>query len=107
MLAEGGHKLRLGADRFDIEVAQGKPILIKAGQAKFEIDNQGNVTIEGTKITLKAQSQVSIEGTAGVEVKSNAKVALQATMIDVKANGMATVDGGGQLALKGGIVAIN
>jgi uncharacterized protein involved in type VI secretion and phage assembly len=107
MLAGGGHKLRLGADRFDIEVAQGKPILIKAGQAKFEIDNQGNVTIEGTKITLKAQSQVSIEGTAGVEVKSNAKVALQATMIDVKANGMATVDGGGQLALKGGIVAIN
>jgi uncharacterized protein involved in type VI secretion and phage assembly len=106
-LAGGKHKLRLGADRFDLEVEQGKPILIKAGAAKFEIDAQGNVSIEGTKISLKATSQVSIEGSAGVEAKSDAKVALQAAMIDVKANGTATVDGGGALSLKGGTVAVN
>jgi hypothetical protein len=106
-LAGGKHKLRLGADRFDLEVEQGKPILIKAGTAKFEIDAQGNVSIEGTKISLKATSQISIEGTAGVEAKSDAKVALQAAMIDVKANASATVDGGVALSLKGGTVAVN
>jgi uncharacterized protein involved in type VI secretion and phage assembly len=106
-LAGGKHKLRLGADRFDIEVAAGKPIKIMAGKAKFEIDAQGNVVIEGTKITLKAETQVSVEGAAGVEIKSNAKVAVQAAMVDVKANGMATVDGGGALTLKGGQVMIN
>jgi len=106
-LAGGEHKLRLGADRFDLELAQGKPISIKAGGATFAIDEQGNVSIEGNKVTIKAQSQVSVEGTAGVELKSDAKVALQAAMIDVKANASATVDGGGTLGLKGGMVAIN
>jgi hypothetical protein len=88
-------------------VAAGKPIKIMAGKAKFEIDAQGNVVIEGTKITLKAETQVSVEGSAGVEVKSNAKVALQAAMVDVKANAAASVDGGGALTLKGGQVMIN
>lgn len=107
VLAGGNHKLRLGKDRFDLDVPGGTPVSIKAGAAKFEIDAQGNITIEGNKITLKAQTQVSIEGTAGVELKSSAKVAAQAPMIDVKADAMATVDGGGMLTLKGGMVAIN
>jgi uncharacterized protein involved in type VI secretion and phage assembly len=106
-LADGKGKLRLGADKFDIEVPAGNPILIKAGAAKFEIDAQGNVVIEGTKITLKAQTQVSVEGAAGVEVKSNASVAVKGSMVDVKADGIANVEASGMLNLKGGVVKIN
>lgn len=102
-----GHKMRLGADRFDIEVASGKPIAIKAGSAKFEIDEQSNVTIEGTKITLKATGQLSMEGQAGVEVKTTAKASVQGTMVEVKASGMGSVQADGPLTLKGAIVAIN
>ncbi|MEO6885182.1 MAG: phage baseplate assembly protein V [Jatrophihabitantaceae bacterium] len=107
VLAGGEHKLRLGKDRFELEVPARIPVSIKAGDAKFVIDGQGNVTIEGNKITLKATTQVDIEGSAGVALKSDSKVAVQAAMIDVKAEGTASVDGGGMLTLKGGMVAIN
>lgn len=106
LLLNGGHKLRLGEDRFDIEVSQGKPVLIKAGNAKFEIDASGNVNIEGMTITLKGTQAVKIEAPQ-IQVKAQAQASLEAATVAVKGQASASVEAGGSLSLKGAVVAIN
>jgi phage protein D/phage baseplate assembly protein gpV len=106
MELKSGHKLRLGADRFDLALAAGKPLLIKVGDSSFEIDQQGNVKIEGMAISIKAKQGVTIEG-AQVDIKGQAQASLQAPALSVKGSATATVEAGGNLALKGGIVMIN
>ncbi len=101
------HRLRIGADRFDIEVGEGVPLTIKAGSAKFDISNSGDVTIEGTNITLKAKAKVSIEGGAQVAIKGNAGASLEGAKVDVKATGMATLEASGVATIKGATVMIN
>jgi len=106
-LAGGKGTVLLGADKLDVEVPQGNPVTIKAGQAKFEIAKDGSVTIEGTNVTIKAKAKVNIEGTGGLSAKSSAITAVEGMQVQVKGQAMASVEGGGQLALKGGMVAIN
>jgi phage protein D/phage baseplate assembly protein gpV len=100
------HKLRLGADRFDIEVAMGKPVLIKAGMAKFEITATGDVNIEGANINIKGKTAVNIESP-----KTTTKGLSQVQMIGgtavVKGMGQTEVSAGGPLTIKGITVAIN
>ncbi|MCW2492973.1 MAG: hypothetical protein JWN47_2337 [Frankiales bacterium] len=102
-----GDKLRLGNDRFDIQVASGIPISIKAGNAKFEISDAGDVTIEANNITLKAKAKLDLQGSSEATVKSSGKTAVQGSQLNLKGDMMAELEGGGQLALKGGMVAIN
>ena len=100
------HKLRLGADRFDIEMAMGKPLLIKVGNAKFEITAAGDINIEGKAINIKGMQAVNIEAPQ-VQVKGNAQVQIQGAQVAVKGQAMAQVEAGGPLTLKGAMVAIN
>ncbi|MCW2527152.1 MAG: Rhs element Vgr protein [Pseudonocardiales bacterium] len=102
----GGHRLRLGADRFDVEVAQGKPVLIKSGQAKFEIDASGNVTIEGQNVTIKATGALKAEGLQ-VDIKAKAAGNIEATMLSLKGSATTTVESSGSTSIKGAMVAIN
>jgi uncharacterized protein involved in type VI secretion and phage assembly len=102
----GGHKLRLGADRFDVEVAQGKPVLIKSGNAKFEIDASGNVTIEGQNVTIKATGALKAEGLQ-VDVKAKAAGNIEAAMLSLKGSASTTVEASGVTSIKGAMVAIN
>ncbi len=106
-LAGGKGTVLLGADKLDVEVPQGNPVTIKAGEAKFEIAKDGSVTIEGTNVTIKAKAKVNIEGTGGLTAKSSATTAVEGLQVQVKGQAMTSVEGGGQLALKGGMVAIN
>ncbi|MGX7681846.1 phage baseplate assembly protein V [Jatrophihabitans sp. DSM 45814] len=106
-LAGGSHRLRLGEDRFDVELASGKPIKIMAGEASFEITEQGDINIVANNISLKAKAKLDLEGASQATVKSNGTAAVQGTQVQVKADATAEVNGGGQLALKGGMVAIN
>jgi uncharacterized protein involved in type VI secretion and phage assembly len=106
-LAGGQHKLRLGADRFDLEVASGKPISIKAGSAKFEITESGDVNIEGANISIKASAALSLEGNSQATVKASGTAELSGAQVSVKGSGTGTIDGGGMLTVKGGMVAIN
>jgi uncharacterized protein involved in type VI secretion and phage assembly len=101
-----GHKLRLGADRFDVEVAQGKPVLIKSGAAKFEIDASGNVTIEGQNVTIKATTALKMEGVQ-VDVKAQSAGNIQAAMLSLKGSATTTVEASGVTSIKGSMVAIN
>jgi uncharacterized protein involved in type VI secretion and phage assembly len=107
LLGTAQHKLRLGADAFDVEVASGKPVTIKAGTAKFEISGSGDVTIEGNNVTIKAKQNFKAEGMAGAAVTSNAQTQLEGTTVAVKAKASADVEGTGMLNLKGGMVKIN
>lgn len=107
LLGTQKHKLRLGADAFDIEVGAGKPVRIKAGDAKFEISGSGDITIEGNNVTIKAKQNLKAEGMSGAAVTSNGQAQLEGNMVAVKAKGVADVEGSGMLNLKGGMVKIN
>ncbi len=101
------HKLRLGADRFDIELAEGKPLTIKAGSAKFDISSSGDVTIEGNNITVKAKAELKLEAGATATLKGTSQAAVQGAQVQVKADATGSVEAGGPLTLKGAMVAIN
>jgi uncharacterized protein involved in type VI secretion and phage assembly len=85
---------------------QGKKTTITQGQSKIEMTDQGNITIEGTNITLKAQSKLAFESQGQAALKG-ATVAVEGQgTVDVKA-AKTSVKGDGMLELKGGIVQIN
>jgi uncharacterized protein involved in type VI secretion and phage assembly len=106
-LSTATHKIRLGADKLDIEVAGGKPISIKAGSASFEIDASQNVTIKGNKVTIEAQTELALKGNSKVGVTSQGQLAVQGSMVAIKGQGTTSVEASGPLTLKGAMVAIN
>lgn len=106
-LAGGAHLLRLGADKFDLEVAGGKPITIKAGSAKFEITASGDVNIEGNNVNIKATQALNLQGGTTATVKGSTSAELSGMQVSVKGSATGTIDGGASLTVKGGMVAIN
>jgi uncharacterized protein involved in type VI secretion and phage assembly len=106
-LGTAAHTLLLGTEKFAIEVAEGKPVSIKAGSARFEISAAGDVTIEGNNVTIKAKQKLDLEGATGAVLKSDAQTEVQGGMFALKGQGAGSVDGGGTLTLKGGVVQIN
>jgi uncharacterized protein involved in type VI secretion and phage assembly len=103
---KSGHELRLGEDKFTLAMKENKPISITSGQAKFEIDAQGNVTIEGLKVTVKATQDVAIEATSTASLKGTTSTSVEGQQVEVKGT-LTTVEGQGQLSLKGGMVMVN
>src|SRR5215475_531767 len=103
------HKLRLGADRFDIEVGEGKGLTIKAGSAKFDISSSGDVTIEGNNITIKGAMGVTVEAGTTATLKGDVDAVVDGALeAKVKSESMATVEAStGAVTLKGMTVAIN
>ncbi|TAM90854.1 MAG: hypothetical protein EPN43_05140 [Jatrophihabitans sp.] len=105
-LGDGNHKFRLGKDKTDIEIPSGEKLSIKAGDASIVFDDQGNITITGMKIALKATQDLTVEG-LDVSVKANVKLAAEGgAQLDVK-GAIANVQADGPLALKGAVVNIN
>jgi phage protein D/phage baseplate assembly protein gpV len=101
-----GHTLRLGADAMTIDLEQGKPFTLKAGNAKIAIDAQGNIAIEGVKITLKATQDVEVQG-LNVTTKAQVKAATSGAQVEIKAQAQAELSAGGPTAIKGAVVQIN
>jgi len=106
-LSTTSHKIRLGADKLEVEVAAGKPVSIKSGSASFEIDASQNVTIKGTKVTIQADTELDLKGNSKVAVTSQGQLELQGSMTSVKGQATTQVEASGALTLKGGMVAIN
>jgi uncharacterized protein involved in type VI secretion and phage assembly len=101
-------KLRLGADRFDIELIAGTPATIKAGVAKFEITEAGDINIEANNINIKANMQLNMQSATIASLKGEAEVSVEANgVLNVKSSGMATIQASGPLAVKGMPVGIN
>ncbi|HEU5008606.1 MAG TPA: phage baseplate assembly protein V [Jatrophihabitantaceae bacterium] len=105
-LGTAAHSVLLGAEKFEVEVASGKPVTIKAGSAKFEISASGDVTIEGNNVTIKAQQKLQLEGVSA-QLKGTAQTQVQGATVAVKADGLGSVEASGPLTLKGAIVKIN
>ncbi|WP_139983205.1 phage baseplate assembly protein V [Nocardioides litoris] len=99
-------KIRLGKDQVDV-VSDGTPIKLTNGQASITLAKNGDVTIEGNNIELKAKSEIKLTATSKVTVKGNAGVAVQGAQVQVKADGVGSVEASGPLTLKGATVAIN
>jgi phage protein D len=105
-LKDGANKVRLGADKTDIEVKSGNVFTIKSGSAKITIDGSGNIAIEGGKIDLKATQDLSLKG-MNVNIKADIGVKVEGTQVEIKGSGMGKFDGGGMTEIKGGMVKIN
>ena len=100
-------QLRIGADRGDIKYPDGKPFKITVGSSSIEFDGSGNITIEGLKITLKANQDIEIQATNNLTAKGTAKIALGGAEAELKGDTQVTVQGGLQASLKAAIVKIN
>lgn len=102
------HKIRLGKDKLEIAVPN-KPVSITNGPAKIEFSANGDITIEGNSVTIKAkQGAIKAEATTGeVAVKGMAVKADASTNLALKSGGVGTVEATGMMAVKGATVAIN
>jgi uncharacterized protein involved in type VI secretion and phage assembly len=105
-LGTAEHSLRLGADACALEIAAGKPLTVKAGTAQFAISEQGDVTIEGKNITIKAAAELRMESVQS-SLKGTAQVQVQGAQVEVKGQTLASVEASGPLTLKGATVAVN
>ncbi len=96
------YRLRIGEDRFDIEVPEGKPISIKAGKAQITFTDSSSIEVKADNISIKAESDVAIEGKniklkgqVGVELSQGPnKVALASAGVDIKGVPQANIKGG-------------
>ena len=100
------HWLRLGADECILQVQAGNPITIKAGMAKFEISEKGDVSIEGANINIRATEALNLEGPRA-NLKATAELQMQGGQVQVKGMGSTAVEAVGPLTLKGITVAVN
>lgn len=100
------HSLRIGKDRADLKVPAGVPLKIAVGSSSIEFDGNGAITIDATKITIKATTKVAISG-ADVEATATTGLKLQGTQASLRGTGMATVEASGVLEVKGAMVKIN
>ncbi len=64
------------------------------------------MTIQGTKISLKATGAVDIQG-LNINLKADVKLAGSGTMAEIKANATAEVSAAGPLTLRGAVVQVN
>jgi uncharacterized protein involved in type VI secretion and phage assembly len=107
MLNGEKHKLRLGMDKFDIEMPSGKPLLIKVGDSKIEVTGSGDISLEAPNITLKAKADVKIEGT-NVTIAAKAQFAAEGKGTAELKGASVTVEGKANVAVKAsGVVQIN
>lgn len=105
-LKGGEHLVRVGKDGLTAKMPSGQPIAIQAGDTKIDIDKQGNITMSGQKVTIKATQDVEISG-MNVKIKANASVEASGMQVKVAGNGQAELSSGGMTSVKGATVAIN
>jgi uncharacterized protein involved in type VI secretion and phage assembly len=105
---EGGkHRLRLGKDRVDVEAPAGVPLTIKVGTASIEFDGNGAITIDATKITVKAAQDLTLQSSATATLKATTQLALSGMTTSLKAQAQGVVQAEGVQEVKGAMVKIN
>ncbi|MEY2420298.1 MAG: hypothetical protein QOI95_365 [Acidimicrobiaceae bacterium] len=107
MLKGDAHKLRLGKDRFDLELPAQKEMLIKVGDSTIEIKANGDLALAAPNINLKATADVKIEG-VNVTIAATAKFAAEGKGTAELKGASVTVEGQANVAVKAsGMVQIN
>jgi uncharacterized protein involved in type VI secretion and phage assembly len=104
LLKDTKTKLYLGVDKVEFWGA-GQSLHIKTGLAEMLLKN-GDITLTGNNITLKATQAVKLQGST-VEAVAQASAKVSGPMVEVKGSAMVNVEAGGMVALKGMPVKIN
>ena len=92
------NQIKVDAEKGEIAITAEKKLTLSAGKSTITLDdnieakNNGNITMDGQKIEMKAKSEVLAQGNSSVKIKANGQMNLEASGI---AN------------LKGSIVKIN
>ena len=96
------YTLRIGEDRFDIEVPEGKPIAIKAGAAQITFTDQTTIEVRADAITVKADKDLVLEG-KDVKMKGMTSVTIEQgpNKFEMGSGGV-KVEGKPRAAFKGG-----
>jgi type VI secretion system secreted protein VgrG len=83
-------------------------ITITCGETKIVVEKNGNVTVEGATLAIKATADVRIEASGKVEVKATGDVKVESSgKVDVKGSGPMSLDASGPVKVKGTNVGIN
>lgn len=98
-------KLDEASNSLTIE-AKGGDLKLTNGQATVTLARNGDITIDGTAVRIKAQGGLSMEANGATDLKTQASLNLEGTSTTVKGKGSATFEGG-MTTIKGGTVLIN
>ena len=94
--------------KLEKSITVGNKLTIKVGDATITVEKNGNVTIEGATLEVKATADVKVTATGKVEVKATGDVKVESSgKVDVKASGSANVEASGPVKVKGAQVGIN
>lgn len=100
------HKIVLGEKGAEVSVPDGVPLTLASGRSKISFDGNGTITLQGTKIVVKAEDTAEITA-----LKVIAKASAQA---EISSGGQAllkgaatTVESSGPTAVKGAVVNLN
>ena len=99
--------LNLAKTQVDL-IATTTPLTIKNNKGSIEIDEDGNITIKGAKITLQGTGDITVDGKTNVNVKAGAGAKVEATAaLDLKSKAPATLESAAITNVKGSMVKIN
>lgn len=96
------YKLRIGEDRFDIEVPEKKPIAIKAGSVQITFTADKAIEVTGENVKIVAEKTLTLEG-EDVKIKGGNTVGIEqgGNKISLGSGGLA-VEGAPKASFKGG-----
>ncbi len=102
------HEIRIENDKITVEAKSAIPIKLTNGQATIEMKDNGDILIDGNKITIKGKMDVELQSDMNVKAKGNLNVQVEATaQLQLKGTASADLQAGGVLNLKGAKVGIN
>ncbi len=118
-LNEGNDTLKVekGNQKVDvkkkIDIKAGDQLTITVGMSKLIMKKNGNITLQGKDILLKANNAITHKGTVKVEIKAvqvkingSAQAEIKSAMTKVEGSAMLDLKGGAMAKLKGGITMI-
>jgi uncharacterized protein involved in type VI secretion and phage assembly len=105
--SNSSHRLRIGADRIDLEIAKNKPIKISNGTASIELAANGDIILKGTNIKIESTANTDIKANGTLNAKATGPAAVEGATATVKGKGTAELSASGIVTVKGASVAIN
>jgi phage protein D/phage baseplate assembly protein gpV len=105
-LSDGKTFLELGETKIEI-TSQDTPIKVTNGKATVELADNGDITLDGNNITIKAKQDIEISGN-NLDVKAKQNLKLEGALgADLKSKGPVKVETTAIAEVKGSLVKIN
>jgi hypothetical protein len=110
LLQHGAKPMRISMDEqtetLTVEATSGK-LVLSNGRAKITLDKNGDVTLEGTKVTVKANADVAVDAGTSAALRAKTSATVEGVNTTVKGKVAASLEGGASTTITGGSVAIN